>query len=389
MKRLIIVLVAIALIFGGVAFAANMNKDKPAEAAPAAETEAGTVSASTTIDYDAMKGKYSPDFVVLNIDGKDITWDEYFAFFYSSAETLNQYFDYYAMYGADVDWSSVYDEETGTTFAEIPAQETEKQLISREAVLGFAAEKGIELSDESKANVKSQIEEMEAKAEAEGGLEALLADNYMSMDMYEGLMSVSELYKQLSSDLFGKDYADVSDEDAVSYLEDKDYVHANHILLLTMDMETYEELPEEDAQAAKDLADKLYSELSEIKDDAERLERFKAMKEEYDQDSGKTANPDGYTYTPGTMVTEFESAAKALENYQISEPVKSTYGYHIIMRLPLDPDAMVSDSGDQVSARQAFASESLNSQLNDYGDRVKIVYTDGFKAPLITDFIRK
>ncbi len=41
------------------------------------------------------------------------------------------------------------------------------------------------------------------------------------------------------------------------------------------------------------------------------------------------------------MVPEFENAVKALEAYEVSEPVQSDYGYHIILRLPDNPDSVI------------------------------------------------
>jgi len=46
-------------------------------------------------------------------------------------------------------------------------------------------------------------------------------------------------------------------------------------------------------------------------------------------------NPDGYVFTKGEMVEAFESESFNLKEGAISKPVKSEFGYHIILRLPL------------------------------------------------------
>ena len=87
------------------------------------------------------------------------------------------------------------------------------------------------------------------------------------------------------------------------------------------------------------------------------MERFKELKEEYCEDTGKTAFPDGYLFRSGEMVEEFENAAMLLEEYGVSEPVESPYGYHIILRLPLDADALMgySSTGEALNAREYYA----------------------------------
>ena len=52
---------------------------------------------------------------------------------------------------------------------------------------------------------------------------------------------------------------------------------------------------------------------------------------EYNEDTGETEA--GYCFGRGEMVSEFENAAFALNYNEISDVVKTEYGYHIIKRI--------------------------------------------------------
>ncbi len=64
------------------------------------------------------------------------------------------------------------------------------------------------------------------------------------------------------------------------------------------------------------------------------LDQFNALLTVFGTDPGMTANPDGYLFSAGEMVSEFENGVRGLEfGAYTAEPVQSTYGYHIIWRL--------------------------------------------------------
>ena len=79
---------------------------------------------------------------------------------------------------------------------------------------------------------------------------------------------------------------------------------------------------------------KKQSEAIEILDKIKNGEKFGKMARQFSTDSG-SAKRDGSLgyFGRGKMVKEFENAALALQAGQISEPIKTQYGYHIIKRL--------------------------------------------------------
>ncbi len=94
------------------------------------------------------------------------------------------------------------------------------------------------------------------------------------------------------------------------------------------------------------------------------LDQFNALLTIFGTDPGMTANPNGYLFGPGEMVSEFENGVKALDlGSYTTQPVQSTYGYHIIWRLdPLEHPDLVSQYQDFVLdglLEQAFAVASI------------------------------
>ena len=79
---------------------------------------------------------------------------------------------------------------------------------------------------------------------------------------------------------------------------------------------------------------KKQSEAIEILDKIKKGEKFAKMARQFSTDSG-SAKRDGSLgyFGRGKMVKEFENAAFALQTGEISEPIKTQYGYHIIKRL--------------------------------------------------------
>jgi len=162
-----------------------------------------------------------------------------------------------------------------------------------------------------------------------------LTDSVMNdKDSYYSSTLTAPLIKVLSDNLLAKTYLDTLLEqypignDTIADFYNQAYVRAKHILILTEDPQTGEALSKKEQANAK----------KQIEDIAKKLkngEDFDALMNEYCQDPGIIQNPDGYVFTAGEMVPEFEEAAFALKEGEISGIVETSYGYHILKKEPL------------------------------------------------------
>ncbi|MBR5506896.1 MAG: peptidylprolyl isomerase [Clostridia bacterium] len=162
-----------------------------------------------------------------------------------------------------------------------------------------------------------------------------LADSVMNdKDIYYSSTLTAPLIKILSDNLLARTYLDslleqypIGDE-AITDFYNQAYVRAKHILILTQDAQTGEELSKAEQTKAKKQIEDILKKLKNGED-------FDALMKEYCQDPGIIQNPDGYVFTVGEMVPEFEKSAFELKEGEISDIVETSYGYHILKKEPL------------------------------------------------------
>lgn len=184
--------------------------------------------------------------------------------------------------------------------------ESLEALISDKIVKLEVEKQKIKVSDEE---IESQINEIK---EYYGGEEAFnQAISYYGItldDIKNDMRTNIEIKKLLEPSIT------ISEEDIASFfeqnktmLDQKEQVHARHILVDT-----------------KEEADEVKSKLSKGED-------FNKLAEEYSLDTAnKSSGGDLGFFGRGEMVSEFEEVAFSLKPGDISEPVKTDFGYHII-----------------------------------------------------------
>ena len=400
MKKLIALILVLCLAFAGLVgyLGSRQAGDEiyaPAvTASPAEDVQLEIPAGPGEIDYAAMYALHDPDEVVFTVEGQDVTWGLYFYMFYTQAQNMSSYLQSMAYYGLELGWEDEYAE--GMTFADMPADMAEQTLTQLCAIRSFAQENNITLSEEKQAALEEQMQAELEMVCGEGATEedfaAFLADNYLTLERYRWLNETSYLYQESYIQLYG-DAGELYDEEAaMAWLTDNGYLSATHILLMTIDPTTGGTLNEEEKQERLQEAEAIAAELQAIEDAGELVARFAEIKAERCEDTGKVAYPDGYTFTPGTMVTEIEDAVNALADFEVSGVVETSYGYHIIMRLPLSVDAAIEYSSDGIAAltaRSLASSEEFNARLQAKLDEVAVEYTPGFAPAKLTDYIVK
>lgn len=247
-------------------------------------------------------------------------------------------------------------------------------------IVNKAIEMGITLSDE---DFTTNFTDLYAQFKEQFGddLESVIEEYTLQtpylyfLNTYYNLL-YSKIYEQLTSgDEFKASVKAATLEQMLT--SETPYVRAKHILISFPEGEGEEgALTDAQKQATLDKANEV---LALAK--AEGAD-FDALVAEYGEDPGMSTYTGGYYFTTGMMVPEFEETSFALEEGAISDLVETTYGYHIIQRLPLDDDAITAsdeyntksgeefekilDLDNNAAKLKIYCSENLEARYNDF-----------------------
>ena len=326
-------------------------------------------------DYDPVQDimGYKGSTVLFTVNGQDVTAEQYLFWLAQQADTT--YSCASMMQSDDSEtsfWDTKVDENSDKTIADQVKAAAQNYAAMYSVVEAKGKEEGYSYTSEDKASYQEDLATAKEQLGGEDAYAKYLKSMCISNKGFEHLSSVSFIHSHMVDGMFqdGKENAPTA-EDLTQYAEDNDLLVAKHILLLTKDMTTGEDLSDTEKAEKKAKADDLLKQLQAITDPTELESKFDELMKANSEDTGLAANPDGYTTSKGAMVPEFEQAALALKEGEISDVVESDYGYHIILRLPLDLDQFRSQLiGDKMEQQSNQWLEEYGVKTNEVCDQI-------------------
>ena len=298
------------------------------------------------------------DTVLFTVDGTEVTADEYLFWLLQSVASAKQ-----SGYLADDDaWE---EELNGVPTAEYLKEDARNTSVLYTTVSNHAAAAGLTVTEEEQAEADAELETLTQRVDSYYGmtLQEYLDQQCISEAAFRKLNQVPYLARSLQTQMEEAGELTAQDADLDAMVEEAGYYKAKHILLAFPENEDGSAVTDEQKAAVKAEADQL---LAQIRTAADPLVEFdKVMNER--SDDGRDENnqlyaPDGYLAYAGQMVPQFESTAKALAVGEISEPVETAYGYHIILRQDFTDEERQQLRDSMAAIYPDYAMSKLNEQ---------------------------
>ncbi len=323
MKKILCLISAVALCVSVLSGCGGKDNEEP--------TEDATTAASVSVDL--------PEGVLARVGEQEITEED--LIFYIADKLYDDMSSLYSETLFADGWED-YEIESGVTAREYLLDAGVDAAHQYLAVRQYAEANGLYSDEDAAAKLADMIENDYGGEEA---FEEMLADYYTVDAAKKYLESVGAIYAIA--------YDVCSEEEAAEDFEEN-YICAKHILI----------------QFSDDVSeDEVLAQSTEIYNKAVSGENFESLIEQYDTDTGQDAES-GYVFTEGEMVDEFYEAALALEVGEISEPVRTDYGYHVIKRYALPQKGTESYDTYVENARLTvgmnYVTENMQSWMDEY-----------------------
>lgn len=247
--------------------------------------------------------------------------------------------------GERITKEELYDTLVGVYGASAVDNLVTKVVIDKEADKRDVEVKTSEIDDEVAVYEESYGGE-------EGLKSALEASGLTLADLKEDIETNIKIEKLMAKDI------EITDEEVQAYYEENkanfdtpESIEVSHILV-------------EDEETAQKVLDKLKA-----------GEDFAELAKEYSTDTATAENGGELGFiTSGEMVEEFEKAAFALKVGEISDIVKTDYGYHIIKATDYKEAKESTYEESKEQAKEAALAEKISSEYSTWVEELKADY---------------
>jgi len=322
------------------------------------ETVPSPAAEDLTYELAGVRG----DYAIVTVNGRPVTAEEY-CFWLSGAVA-----GYEGPLETDKDWA----EATPGLKADALAAAKLYAVIRAKA-----DELGAGLTSEQEEQLAQEIAQAVAGQGGEEAFDGYLRSLGLTRTGFEALARVYYLNQAVLAALEKTGETAVTMEDLTGYMDKaKGEVYAaKHILIATRrenaDGSGYVEYSDEEKAQALKKAQEIWEEIRSGGD-------FDALMAQYSEDgrdeAGALLASEYPLLSKGEMPEEFESAALALKEGEVSQVVKTDYGYHIIMRLPLDAGPLEAMAVQTVTGQ--YKLDQLEAQ---WVEKAKVVTTRAYE----------
>lgn len=378
-KRLLALLMALSMCFTLAACSNGSAEESPSSDSSASPSDSAEPSESPEIVADLSQTLYEfssglkDSDTAATVNGIEVPVEQFLYWLASDCYMMVNY--YYQYYGMSTDFSD----------AELAAyliDDVTTAVSYYAAIRALCEENGITVTEAQEAELQQQIDNYEAQ-NGEGSFQLLLRSTGLSEESFHYVNTSSFLFTNLADKLMGEP----TQADLENYVEEHGIFSVKHILLKTTSSDVTDDdgnvtqtADEYNAQQ-KALAEDLLAQL-QGSSDMETL--FDTLMNEYSEDGrdsdGNLASPDGYTFDEDdSLVSGFREATLELKAGELSGIVETDYGYHIMLRLPVDAGEYHDD----------WISEGADALVMEWVDAAEVTVSDELSNLDITDFYNR
>ncbi len=308
---------------------------------------------------------YKNNIKVISIDDDNYTKSDYMIYLYSAK------YNYYGNKVNDIkssDLDVMYDDESKITVRDYLNEVAVGDIKTASAIKTIARKNNIELSSDDENELNHDKDAFIKKLSGKKEYKKFLHQNNTTDEAYDKMSATDKLYRKIIKKLYSEgkmnDLTQDEKNNANSTYKDN-YIKLKQIVLTTIDLQTGNNLSSTTINQKEALANSIVNE-------AKSGVSFDSLIKKYSEAVDDNDTNYELYYKKGELLSELESEVLKLSPGEVSNPIKTKYAYHIILRLELD-DSKLNNYYDDL--REEKCINDIKITLKD----LKITYHDAYE----------